>query len=119
MIKTLERLQQTRETRHNEKGFTLIELLIVIVILGILAGIVVFAVGGVTDKGDASACKTEVSTIANAEEANFAKSGSYATIATLQTNKFLRANSTPKYVASADATTGALTMVANAPCAAG
>src|SRR5262245_3969613 len=32
-----------------EKGFTLIELLVVIVILGILAAVVVFAVNGITD----------------------------------------------------------------------
>ena len=34
-----------RQVRKDEGGFTLIELLIVIVILGILAGIVVFGVG--------------------------------------------------------------------------
>ena len=33
-----------------EQGFTLVELLIVIVILGILAGIVVFAVGNLTEQ---------------------------------------------------------------------
>ncbi|MGN6609129.1 MAG: type II secretion system protein [Jatrophihabitans sp.] len=119
MLKTLERLQEARETRHNDKGFTLIELLIVIVILGILAGIVVFAVGGVTDKGDTSACKAEVTTIANAEEAYYAKTGGYGTITQLQTapNKFLRAG-TPKYVTAASATDGSLTMAAGAPCTA-
>ena len=46
--------------KKNDEGFTLIELLIVIVILGILATVVVFAVGGITDKGKTSACKAEL-----------------------------------------------------------
>ncbi len=44
MPATLDRLRKRREQHADEGGFTLIELLIVIVILGILAGIVVFAV---------------------------------------------------------------------------
>ena len=44
----IERLQAKR----NEEGFTLIELLIVIIVLGILAAIVVFAVG--STKSDAA-----------------------------------------------------------------
>lgn len=40
---------------RQEKGFTLIELLIVIVVLGILAGIVLFAVG--TTRDDATTAK--------------------------------------------------------------
>jgi len=62
-----------------EAGFTLIELLIVVVILGVLAGIVVFAVGGITDRGKTSACSTEKKTIQTAEEAYYAKNGSYTT----------------------------------------
>jgi prepilin-type N-terminal cleavage/methylation domain-containing protein len=65
------------ERARNEEGFTLIELMIVIVILGILAGIVVFAVGGITDRGTQAACKTDVSTIQTGVEAYYAKNGSY------------------------------------------
>lgn len=50
-------------------GFTLIEVLIVIVILGILATVVVFAVGGVTGQGEDSICATDESTLATAIEA--------------------------------------------------
>jgi general secretion pathway protein G len=56
-----------------EQGFTLIELLVVITILGILAGVVVFAVGGITDRGKRSACLAEVHTVRTAIEAYNAK----------------------------------------------
>ena len=62
---------------RSEEGFTLIELMIVIVILGVLAGIVIFAVGGVTDKGDVAACKSDVKTLSVGVEAFKAKNGVY------------------------------------------
>ncbi len=62
-----ERVQ--RDPRRD--GFTLIELLIVIVILGILATVVVFAVGGISDRGELSACDTDERTLATAVEAYF------------------------------------------------
>jgi prepilin-type N-terminal cleavage/methylation domain-containing protein len=65
------------ERARQEEGFTLIELMIVIVILGVLAGIVLFAVGGITDRGTSAACKTDVSTIETGVEAYFAKTGVY------------------------------------------
>jgi general secretion pathway protein G len=80
--------------RKSDKGFTLIELLVVIVILGILAAVVVFAIGGITDKGNTSACKVDTRTLRTAEEANFAKFDTYADQATLVTNKFLSEPST-------------------------
>jgi prepilin-type N-terminal cleavage/methylation domain-containing protein len=62
-----------------ERGFTLVELLIVIVILGILAGIVVFAVGNLTTNAKAKGCAAEKTTITNALESYKAYTGSYPT----------------------------------------
>ena len=75
----------------DESGFTLVELLVVIVILGILAAVAVFAVGGVTDRGKASACKADVKSVETAAEAYYAQNGAYAAdIPALVTAKFLR-----------------------------
>ncbi len=83
-------LERIREARKNEKGFTLIELLIVIVILGVLAGIVVFAVSAITDKGSTSACKSDITTVTTAEEAYYAQNSTYAAdVATLKAAGFL------------------------------
>ena len=65
----IERLQAKR----NEEGFTLIELLIVIIVLGILAAIVVFAVAGTKKDAVASTCKTDVKSIELSAESVLAK----------------------------------------------
>lgn len=67
-----------RAARENESGFTLIELLIVIVILGVLAGIVVFSVSGITNRGDEAACAASLKTVQVASEAYNAQEGKYA-----------------------------------------
>lgn len=65
------------EETKQDKGFTLVELLIVIVILGILATVTVFAVTGITNKGKTSACQSDAKTIQTAEEAYSANTGAY------------------------------------------
>src|SRR5262245_53941001 len=82
--------------KKQDEGFTLIELLIVIVILGILATVVVFAVGGISDRGQDSACDTDRATLEVAVEAYFAKTNSYPTDESELTSgdyKFLRSES--------------------------
>ncbi len=65
-----------KKKRDEEEGFTLIELLIVIVILGILAAIVVFAVGGTGQNAAVAACKADAKSLETALEAYKAQSGS-------------------------------------------
>ena len=62
-------------TEKQDKGFTLVELLIVIVILGILATVTVFAVRGITDQGQDSACAADQKTLEVAVEAWYAQNG--------------------------------------------
>ncbi len=77
------------EETKQDKGFTLVELLIVIVILGILATVTVFAVTGITSRGKDSACKADMKVIQVAEEANNANTGAYDSLANLEANGLL------------------------------
>jgi prepilin-type N-terminal cleavage/methylation domain-containing protein len=77
MQATLERLAQRRENREDEGGFTLIELLIVIVILGILAAIVVFAVQNLSSTSAQASCKSDWKTVETAAEAYKAQTEQY------------------------------------------
>jgi general secretion pathway protein G len=87
-----------RRRAEGEGGFTLVELLVVIVILGILAAIVVFAVTGITSKGQSSACSTDAKTIQAAEEAAYASTSgsttaSYLPMSTLVASGYLHSSS--------------------------
>ena len=66
MISTYQRLKRQRDAGEIEGGFTLIELLIVIVVLGILAAVVIFSLGGVTGKSTIAACQADGATISTA-----------------------------------------------------
>jgi general secretion pathway protein G len=66
-----------RIRKTKDDGFTLIELLIVVIILGILAAIVVFAIGSTRKDSVASTCRTDVKSIILSEEAWNTKNGAY------------------------------------------
>jgi len=91
MISTLKRLQAKRADQENNGGFTLIELLIVIVVLGILAAVVVFSLGGVAGTSAIAACQSDGSSINTAIQAWTAQTGNVATTVT-------QADLTPSYL---------------------
>ena len=68
MVQRVRKLQNQRED-----GFTLIELLIVIVVLGILAGIVVLGLGTFRDDAQIAACKADLKQVQIASDAFMAK----------------------------------------------
>ena len=84
-------LQRIRKIRAVEAGFTLIELLIVVVILGVLAGIVVFAVSNFNNDGVTAACKSDIKNVEIASEAYYAKTGGWAaSMDVLHTSNYLK-----------------------------
>jgi general secretion pathway protein G len=76
-----ERAGQVRlsQSDDSDSGFTLIELLIVIVVLGILAAVVVFSLGGVAGTSRQADCKSDGSSIKTAIAAYTAANGAAPT----------------------------------------
>lgn len=69
-----------------DKGFTLVELLIVIVILGVLSTVTVFAVQGITDRGSEARCDSDERTVAVAVESFYAENNAWPTDMTALVN---------------------------------
>jgi prepilin-type N-terminal cleavage/methylation domain-containing protein len=68
---------------QNRKGFTLIELLIVVVIIGILAAIAIPKFATTKNKAYVTAMKSDLKTLATAEESYFADSTRYGDVTAL------------------------------------
>jgi len=72
---------EQRKQMRGQGGFTLIELLVVIAILGVLAGVVVFAVSGINNSSQETACDAEGETVNTAVQAFYAQETAYPTSA--------------------------------------
>jgi prepilin-type N-terminal cleavage/methylation domain-containing protein len=84
-----QRVQDLR-TRKADDGFTLVELLIVIVVLGILAGIVVFGVANFKGQADTAACKANVKTVQVAIDAYSATNPGFPTLDELVAGNYIK-----------------------------
>jgi len=71
-----------------QKGFTIVELLIVIVVIGILATLVIVTFSGIQQKGRDSQRKTDINALQSHVEAYYAQTGTYPTMAMLNTQAF-------------------------------
>jgi prepilin-type N-terminal cleavage/methylation domain-containing protein len=74
--------QYSKKKGKKDHGFTLVELLVVVVIMGVLSTVSVFAVRGISDRGQQSACDSDKRVLEVAVETWFADE-SLATSGTL------------------------------------
>jgi len=100
--------QRLLAARTNDNGFTLIELLIVVVVIGLLAGITIFGVDAFKNDGAKAVCVSDKKNVEIAVQAFYAKTGGYpATTAALATAGYLKTDTTTAITIAA--ATGAVT----------
>ena len=82
----------TSRLQRKESGFTIIELLIVIVVIGILAGLVLNVFTGIQEQGRDAERKTDLEAVEGQLEAYAAKNGYYPTVLNIADATWVAAN---------------------------
>jgi prepilin-type N-terminal cleavage/methylation domain-containing protein len=80
-----------RSRRASSDGFSAVETLVTLVILGLLAAVVLFAIWGSGERSSAGACAADASIITTAENAAQARTGAYLSVPALQSAGLLPA----------------------------
>ena len=78
--------------KNKQSGFTIVELLIVIVVIGILAGLVITTFAGIQQKARNTERQTDIKAVYGQLEAYYAQNGKYPTFSNLNTNAWRVAN---------------------------
>ena len=78
--------------KQKQSGFTIVELLIVIVIIGILAGLVITTFVGIQARGRDSERQTDINAIQKQLEAYYANVGAYPTLANITSSTWREGN---------------------------
>lgn len=78
--------------QRNNRGFTIVELLIVIVVIGILAGLVIVTYNGIQQKARDTERKTDVNALASHAEAYNAQAGNYPSLTQFNDSTFRSTN---------------------------
>lgn len=106
---------------RKSKGFTLVELLIVIIIIGILAGMMMLAAGAATDKAEATKIVSNMRNIKAAAVMAYADGGTWTglitspdTVNNYLDQKLVGAGGTPAYTLAAGTKSGDIVVKATA-----
>lgn len=78
--------------KQKQSGFTIVELLIVIVIIGILAGLVITTFVGIQQRARNSERQTDINSVSSQLEGYFAKNSGYPTLDNLNDADWREAN---------------------------
>jgi prepilin-type N-terminal cleavage/methylation domain-containing protein len=78
--------------RTNQKGFTIVELLIVIVVIGILAGLVITTFTGIQQKARNTERQTDIKAMHGQVEAYYAQFGKYPTLGNMNDSSWRASN---------------------------
>lgn len=78
--------------KSKQKGFTIVELLIVIVVIGILAGLIIVTFSGIQKKARDTERKTDIAALNSHLEAFHASNGHYPTLANLNLDSWVDDN---------------------------